>query len=324
MTILFAGGEEEMFTPTSVPTFNSDPLVSDTAYTRGAIGIEFARKISASLSAASDEVWVHFDHYVTTSAAGFLDGNILWIHGPVTNLAYIDVNNGLPSFYYWNGSTYTLISTGPTLNKFLYSIDVRIKLHATEGAIAWYINGTLQGGVSGDTLFGVDTTIDSFILGPSAGGSSAAASYFSQVIASTSSTIGAKLKTLEPTADGANTAWVGTFADIDETLLNDTDFISSAVADQVETFTAGDVTVPSDYLIGGVCVGARGQRGASGPQNLQIAIRSNSTDYMSDSVAGLGAGYAPYFNVWHNDPDTSASWTESGVNAIEVGVKSIT
>ncbi len=145
---------------------------------------------------------------------------------------------------------------------------------------------------------------------------------FSQLIIADEPTIGWRLITRYPNAAGATGDFTGTYTDVDETVYNDADFINSSTNGHVETYGQTGPAI-SGYTVRAVGVYARAKRGASGPANLQMALRSGGTDYFSASKA-LGIGYAAYGHIWETNPATAAAWVSTAIDALQPGVKAVT
>lgn len=147
--------------------------------------------------------------------------------------------------------------------------------------------------------------------------------YWSEMICDTTSTIGRRLYTVRiDTISGTNAGFTsGAVTDINETVLNDTTYIASGTAAQIDTFYMNGNNLGSfSILAKGVAARCLTQVGA--PQNLQLAVRSGSTNYFSSTIA-VGPGFQSFFNSWTTDPNTSAAWA-NGASSTEFGVKSIT
>jgi hypothetical protein len=149
------------------------------------------------------------------------------------------------------------------------------------------------------------------------------ASYVSQVIMASEPTVGMRLMTLYPSGNGANTAWTGEYTAVDENAYSDADFIYSSTNGQRETYAMTAVGSLTGYAIRAVCVAARAKRGASGPANLQVTVRTASTDYDSSSLA-LDLGYTANQNIWETNPNTTLTWTAADAAAIQAGVEANT
>jgi hypothetical protein len=212
-------------------------------------------------------------------------------------------------------------------------IDIHIKIDNVAGWFRFYVDGVLRQEFTGDTLNAGYTQINRIILhtnvSPDLG--SASATVYTEVIVSQDDTRGRRVANLEPTADGANTAWGGAIAEINDDALRDTEFISSTTANQVETYVTSDLSAVADNLyVMSIVTNARAKIGnlGTGPQNLQHVVRSNSVDYFSANVTrpnggALDARTGPTQAIWLVDPNTSAAWATAAVNAMQIGVKSI-
>lgn len=321
MAILFAGGEMDAFTPADGNCYEKSGTVQDTydsSLARCAIftAIDTTYAQSAGWGNTTD-IWLHFDLYVDTTRSGeytYFSG-----YDASGNEVYrLRASGSSPQTfkqYYSDGlGGFTQLGTSFTTNiDVRNTFDIHVDFSGSGGATI-YLSGTerLSGTADLSGLSGIDHV-------RLTGGLS---TYWSQVIASDESTIGKRLKTLDPTGAGSDTAWVGDYSRVDEIKYSDIDFVNSDTAAQVEMFTHSD-TIPSGYVVDEVIVSARANKGTGGPQNLQLAIRSSGTNYFSSSMA-LDAGYEPYQAVWDQDPATTADWLNSAVTALQFGAKSIT
>ena len=225
---------------------------------------------------------------------------------------------------YWNGSAWVSIGTGPLSSVLTVEETLHVKMDNVSGIFRRYRNTVLDGELLGDTIRTAGTAINRIEFESHTGSGT---QIYSEVIIATTDTRGRRLQRLEPTADGANTAWTGTFADVDEIGINDADYISTTTADQLETFVAADIaaSLSTAFAVEAVVVSVRARKGDSGPQNLQAVIRTASTDYMSSNYPTLNTMFqGGQQKVWDTNPNTLAAWTQAEVNGIEIGVKSIT
>lgn len=136
-----------------------------------------------------------------------------------------------------------------------------------------------------------------------------------------------KIILLNPTGAGSNTDWTpstgSNFQVVDENLGNsDTDYITSSVANNIDTYTLEDLPATSSEVFG---LKSIIQARKTDVQTRQIApvIRIGVTDHAGTSSAGLSTSYAHYTQLYDQDP-TSADWDVSKVNNIELGVKHVT
>jgi len=134
---------------------------------------------------------------------------------------------------------------------------------------------------------------------------------------------------LHPDADGNSHAWVlstGTpdnnedYLCVDEALVNDdTDYISTATVNAKSTFSMQDVAAGANVKAVQIVTAQR--KAAEGPGLIKHVVRSNSTDYDLTEQGIGGTSYAFLRSVVEVDPATSAAWTESGFNSVEIGIK---
>jgi hypothetical protein len=320
MSILFAGGEMGAFVPADGDTYETTSAGYDTSLARCAIriyGFSGSYAESAHWSNATD-FWFHADLTVDTAVSGseatylsFYDSS----NTEVYKLTMTFSSNALTVKQYRNNAG-SFVQVG---SSFTTSTDTRntLDIHftcAVSGEASVYLSGTqrLTGTADTSALNGVAyVRLKSNLI-----------SYWSQVICADESTVSKRLKTVPPTGAGATTDWTGTYTEIDETVYSDTDFINSATVNQVELVSHG-TTIPSGYVVDAFVVTARAKCGATGPQNLQLAVKSGATTYTSSSIA-LDAGYTANVAIWETDPATSAAFTSSAIASLQYGVKSIT
>lgn len=324
MTELFNGGEMDSFLPTD-STVREEARVGmyNTTFARcalrvGNVGgdpdVSYADTIPWS---AQTSGFYHTDFAMIEPSS--VAGRCLTLHnasGEAVRIVATKVGTlsheldlqYLDSLAAWqSGGTVTLPST-------LQTLDIRWNF-AGSGNLDLYVGGTARVEFTGDLshLSGVTFARKHALFQPT---------FWSQAMADTESTIGHRLYTIPPASNGANTAWTGTYTEVDEVVYDDGDFINSGTANQVETF-AGTTPTLTGYVVQSVTVAARGKTDGSGPANLQLALRSSSTDYFSASNA-LGLGYGPFQEIWETNPATSAAWVNTAVSGLQFGVKSIT
>jgi hypothetical protein len=110
---------------------------------------------------------------------------------------------------------------------------------------------------------------------------------------------------------------------VDDRPPSDSDFVSTNVVDEVDTYALSDL--PSEAAtIKCVQVHCRARKeGSATPQNINLAVRTTGGDAYSADQA-LAENFMGHKNIWALNPGTAAAWTVSEVNAMEAGVKSKT
>jgi hypothetical protein len=129
-----------------------------------------------------------------------------------------------------------------------------------------------------------------------------------------------KVETLRPSAD-ITTDWdpSGTHFDIlNQTPVNAANYISSNVANASDLYDIDNLpaTVVS---IQGIQVEAQAQLDANGSEDFRLQCDSNGT-YAADIFNVASVNSTPFSMVLENDPDTSAAWLISAIDALQVGV----
>lgn len=126
-----------------------------------------------------------------------------------------------------------------------------------------------------------------------------------------------------PTGNSAtNTAWTGDYLAIDEAGQDDTDLISSATADQRESYTKAAYTIPTGLVVDSLWVSGRGRVNGAGPTDAKYMLRSSAANYDSTLLV-LGVAFESRQRYWTVDPATSVKFTQAGYNAVEFGVVSV-
>lgn len=320
MTILYAGGEDEAFTLGGSAVGVTTASTFDSTYARGSLSTGTSTgTIDTPVFSSATTFWLHFDYYPNSGGSG---AQIIQLYNSSGTVVFkLNVASSLviqPQYY--NGAGFTNIGTTYTATSATRVVfDLKVVCGGS-GSFELYANGTLVSSGSASM-----TSVDNIAKVRMTSLQTNVASYFSQVICADVATVGWKLHLKPPTGNGANTAWTGAFGDVDEAVLSDADFISSAAANDIETYTGAALSLGSG-TVKGVVVSARAKNDGAAPQNLQLALRRGSTNYFSGNVSGIGAGYLPFQNIWETDPSTSAVWTAANAAdaATEFGVKSIT
>ena len=142
---------------------------------------------------------------------------------------------------------------------------------------------------------------------------------FSELIYADEDTRGMRVKTIPPTGNGAETAWIGTYADVDES-STDTASILTTEAAAIETF-AHSTTLAEGTPIKALCLGALSACAAS--DGIEAVLRLDSVNYSQDLLKALVAGENPNHSLWQVNPATSAAFTASEVNALQFGFKNV-
>lgn len=263
------------------------------------------------------DFWIHFDSFV----------------GNGSNVSEIEFYNSagiavlrmfMPSsttrrFDYWNGAAWVTtgpVSTFPGNVSNLHTYDLHITTGAA-GGVEMYGDNSLALTVTG--LNAAVTNVQSFRVYHNGGN----ASRHSQFLVSDVSTVGAKVASMTPSANGTNTSWAGDYTGVAKLGYDDTTLISSATLGGKESYVASDITVPVNYAISSLWLAIRAKLKAASPMNILPIVRSGGVDYAGayNFQALNASGYAPSLAVLRTDPNTGAAWTAANLNAAEIGVQ---
>lgn len=324
MAIYFMGGEMGAFTPSDSTVIESNSAEGfTTAFSRCAIDCpQNTNYAEGDPGTNLTDAWIHFRMSIDFGSSAYTSTRFVWLDGSGTErirIRYTHDTNSL-AVQYFNGSWVSAGSFTLFWGDTDHDFDLHVTCNSASGNIALYVAGTQR--INATVDLSATTALRKFrFSGHLEIFVSTTHSYFSQVIVADESTIGFRLLTVPPTGVGASSDMTGTFAEVDEIAYSDADFINTSTANHVELFTHS-TAIPSGYGVRAVGVTARAKKGGSGPTNLQLALRSGGTTYVSSSKA-LDLGYGSFINVWETDPATSAAFTSSAITAMQFGVKAI-
>lgn len=222
------------------------------------------------------------------------------------------------------GQGTSLLATGTTVlsTGTWYRIEVRV---GTGASANWEvkINGTSE--ISGTADLRSDNNVNVRFGKTTNRNGNTVDFFYDDIAVSDSAYPGASdgVYPLTVDGDGTYTAWtVGAGAGADYTNIDEIPHDSSTTY-LLSTLSAGDastgtlISMPSSssiYAVKATTFVIRNGAGAS----FQQRTRSGSTDSDTADITPL-ASYTDYHQLHATDPNTSSAWTESAVNAIEVG-----
>ncbi len=327
----FFGGTLSCFDPSDSLAIEStlagtfDATFSTCALSINGNGVSYA---TSPLWASAATLWNHAvwlqPHYSFSPP----EVDLIDYYNSATLVAKLTIGAG-PNSASANYRLYTLQSGVMTLvgsavsisTAVLQTLDVKLVGNSASGSAAFYVSGTLTAANASGLAHSGWTGVTSIKLW--GGFNVATTGYWSQVICDSSSTVGRFVRTDRLNTNSAtNTGWTGGVTLINEIPTNDSSFISASSAGLVSTFFETGLSLGTYQILArGIGARARTESGA-GPQNVQLAIRSGSSNFFSASVAAT-AGFQASFNSWTTDPNTSIAWTDAGAAAAESGAKSI-
>jgi hypothetical protein len=131
------------------------------------------------------------------------------------------------------------------------------------------------------------------------------------------------IEAISPNGDGNYSQWTPTtgsnWETVDEQPASTTDYNSTDVVNEIDTFTFPDLTFTG--TVKGVQFVCMAKKSDVEIRAIQGVCRIGSTDYLSDNIEYLSTTNSFYRFVWAMNPATSAAWTNSEVNSAEFGYK---
>lgn len=221
-------------------------------------------------------------------------------------------------------------ATGLVSQGLWYYIEVQGRRHGTLGSIEIFIGGTSVLAVSSvDTLESTDD--GSFYFLPNSSSTEVVMDdiYISQDASALPAALGdVKVTTLLPDGDTAQADWTplsgSGFSNINDPLGTDGDGNGSYIG---ETTLNGKSEFDVESLpetptaIHSVGLSTRASKTDAGSIEYKHHIDSSGTESPGAAIAPSETGYAMDTTIYNTDPNTASAWTESGVNAVKVGVE---
>lgn len=318
-TLPFAGGEMGSFEPLdngSVEITTSGRY--DSTLSRCAI---IANQSSAGFQtptwSAASTFWLHAMVY----PGGYVSTRnwVRWYNGS-TEVARVAStgSNSTVTLYTLQGGVLTSVGTFTPPSTTLNLMDIALVSNTASGSASVYLAGTLVLSATGLNHSGWTGVTQVRFCG------SDTASYWSQIICDTIPHVGGAVYTLNlNTNSGTNTGWTGDVSNIDEVVYNDATFNYATANGQISTYSSSSASL-TGYYIRGIAVGVRALCGATGPQNIKLAIRTGGANYLSPTSIALNSGYQACTYCWTTNPGTSIAWTASDAAAVEGGMEALT
>ncbi len=207
-----------------------------------------------------------------------------------------------------------------------YTITVNAVLDPVVGRILVYIDGVLAHQYYGETTVSGQITewTGMFHEGSAAVAFSGfdASIWYSEGIASTTSTLGQRVASLRPNANGPTFQWSGTFDNVDDGTVDEGTSISSDTANDRYTveFANMQAGIPSDAVIAAVVNSIRAADNASANvTGFEHIVRTGGVDY-SGPQKSLSAATSIDQEIWEINPDTGQRWTKAEIDAVAAGL----
>lgn len=266
---------------------------------------------------------------INVSLSGFSTGiNLLRMNNSAGNRQFtiglrsdgtVCVQNGTGSL----SSALAASAAGVVTSSAWFYMEVEFVLSDTVGECRVWINGTKVIDISGvDTKGSTTTVVDELRygqVGTGAGGIILDDFY----LTNTATRLGeSRITTLVPTADTADKDWgrstgSDNYALVDELPYATTDYVTSATAGDLDLYDFGNLPY-TPLTIHAVQTSFFAAKDDAASRSVRARLRSGGTDANGTSL-GLTATHVQKTDIYATDPNTTAAWTASAVNALQAG-----
>lgn len=233
-----------------------------------------------------------------------------WLNAAGTEVLRVaNTASGTQQLQFWNGSSWTGVGAAQAITTDLSLIaelsfaglgtssgDLALRYYPTSGgaAVAEWVGSGL--GLT------AATDIAKARLVAQSGGLFGVGEY----IVSDDSPVGLIGYNRVGNANGTDTDG-GAFGSIDDTTINDADFLSLASSGNRHS-VKGTARNFAGRRVDAVSVTFRGRRGASGPTQVKVYLLISGTRYYHPDTITLSTSFSAYFVSWEDNPATSAPW----------------
>jgi hypothetical protein len=226
-------------------------------------------------------------------------------------------------------------TTGVSLSSGVwYYLEFKVTIHDSTGAVQIKVDGDSKLSLTGqDTKQTSNATANRILVGAD-GGLLVALTYDWDDLyicdgqgSSNNDVLGdCRVDCLLPNADGSNSQFTPSsgsdhyaMAD-DSSPDDDSTYLSDATAGHRDTWNVQNLTALVSPSIKGIQVNITAKKDDAGSRQLKPVIKSGATT-QAGTAQSVGVDYRQFSQVFENDPNTSAAWTEAGVNAAEFGAE---
>lgn len=249
--------------------------------------------------------------------------------GVDTTQSFIQINNN-GDLSFCSGNTLGSNIRATALSAIAWGVwnyvEVELVSHASAGSVNMYVNGVLVASASGVvTNAGLDVNAVVLVM-PTVTGALPKIYIDDFYCISGASRLGERrVLTKYPSADTAQKDWTPNsgstnYSRVNEEPMNgDTSYVSAATVGAEDLYDIGDLGfVPLSIDAVQLVMVAR-KDDATARSVAPVLISGSTTTVGSDLV--MTTSYAVKTTIFETDPDTSAAWTASGVNALQAGMK---
>ena len=328
MSIIFLGGNLQQIA--GVGGVSTAGGTFDSNFSKFAYRAASTAKSSAPLLASASEWWFHTVFY---NSEGYqANFNVIsFTVGGTDNYALRSTSGTNFVLSVLSGASWSnLTETAVTLaDDTLYTIDIHFHPDGTTGVAELYVDGVLIGTSTGAIIGDGGATIDGVSI-RSNYLNNGQGIYFSEMVMTNDDdepTIGWHVSTLLPTAAGATSGWTGAYTDVDETILDTGDYLSTNTDSTITTMTFGDIdaSVDSDVVVGVYVCAVVSKIAGAAVTNIDVVARPSTTNYFDENSGTLATGsLTNYVAELPLNPETAGAWTVAAVEGCEFGFRANT
>ncbi len=329
MAILWAGGRPESLSLAVGSTFANGAAGRDNSFFQASNQTQWGTRECFAAFTAQSSLWFHTlcgsgaSTSLTTNAyiLGFNNGTTAQIRLTATsnstaNFLEIKVEKTT------NGTTYTQLGSNTfqmPAATMIYDFEI---VTGASGKFNVWRDGFLVFSFSGDVT--TQTTINRVAFGSH---HTAAQAAWSEGIVADTTTLGMKLFQMFPNAAGDTNTWTNTQTAIDDAVYDETDFVETNTVNNVCIFNHNDLnsTLIGNRTVSGVFLAAAGTiQAASTPTDVQGVVKTGGNTFTSASQGFSTSGARSLLAAsWLTNPNTSAAWTLTELNALQLGFKAV-
>lgn len=319
--ILWIGSEDLDFPNGVTSGCNAGGTATRAGYARASVYACGGTIVStnAFVGGAITSGWLSARMYINSSATsqhlfglGKLgNNNSLWVGNDTAT-------NTKAALWKYDGTTWTKLASEAGTSLFNFStqkMDMQVISYGASATVNIYANGTASPILtySGDVTAGGNASLNTVTL---------LAGIFSEIIVSDSDTRNMSLVTLAPNAAGtAGSGWVGTYASINPTTINDAANISDATSGDIFQ-TKMNALPAGNFSVLGARVATRGIKTATGPGSLSVGVYTNAASNIPAASALQTTWGNTYETLYQTNPVTAANWTTGEINVLQLLLQS--
>lgn len=183
--------------------------------------------------------------------------------------------------------------------------DVRVVIHPTAGRISVAVAGTTW-----INLENIDTSEFGDVEKIRLYHGGYENTSYDQTIVASYNTIGHTVRRRTPNANVAITGWTGSYTDIDDNTVDDTDALNTSIVGAKALFNASALSpVAAGNVVKAVAVSARLRNdGGDVPRNAAALLTIDGVDYQKPYNLVVGPGFAGASTVFDLNPATGLKW----------------